>query len=124
MEKITAKNAPETIGPYSQAVKSNNLVFTAGQIALEPKTMRLKEGIEEQTKQVLENLKAVLEAAGSSLDHAVKVNVFLKDISDFQKMNEIYAQYFRNKPARATVQAANLPKNALIEMDVIAELKK
>lgn len=124
MEKITTKNAPEAIGPYSQAVKHNGLVFTAGQIALNPKTNQMtEENIADQAKQVLENLKAVLEAAGSSLDDAIKVNVYLKDISDFQTMNEIYAQYIKNKPARATIQAAKLPKNALIEMDVIAKVR-
>ena len=124
MEKIAAKNAPEAIGPYSQAVKHNGLVFTAGQIALNPKTNQMtEENIADQAKQVLENLKAVLEAAGSSLDDAIKVNVYLKDISDFQTMNEIYAQYIKNKPARATIQAAKLPKNALIEMDVIAKVR-
>jgi len=122
MEKIATKDAPEAIGPYSQAIKHNGLVFTAGQIALNPKTNQMiEENIADQTKQVLENLKAVLEAAGSSLDHAIKVNVFLKDMNDFQTMNEIYAQYFKNKPARATIQAAKLPKNALIEMDVTAK---
>ena len=124
MEKIAAKNAPEAIGPYSQAVKHNGLVFSAGQIALNPKTNQMtEENIADQAKQVLENLKAVLEAAGSSLDDAIKVNVYLKDISDFQTMNEIYAQYIKNKPARATIQAAKLPKNALIEMDVIAKVR-
>src|SRR3989338_2826638 len=122
MEKIATKDAPEAIGPYSKAIKHNGLVFTAGQIALNPKTNQMiEENIADQTKQVLENLKAVLEAAGSSLDHAIKVNVFLKDMNDFQTMNEIYAQYFKNKPARATIQAAKLPKNALIEMDVTAK---
>ena len=124
MEKIAAKNAPEAIGPYSQAVKHNGLVFSAGQIALNPKTNQMtEENIADQAKQVLENLKAVLEAAGSSLDDAIKVNVYLKDMNDFQTMNEIYAQYIKNKPARATIQAAKLPKNALIEMDVIAKVR-
>ena len=124
MEKITAKDAPEAIGPYSQAIKHNGLVFTAGQIAISPKTGQMvEENIQDQAKQTMENLKAVLEAAGSSPDDAIKVNVFLKDMNDFQTMNEIYAQYFKNKPARATIQAAKLPKNALIEMDVIAKVK-
>ncbi len=124
MEKIATKNAPEAIGPYSQAVKHNGLVFTAGQIALNPKTNQMvEENIQDQAKQTMENLKAVLEAAGSSLDDAIKVNVYLKDMNDFQTMNEIYAQYFKNKPARATIQAAKLPKSALIEMDVIAKAR-
>ena len=123
MEKISAKNVPEAIGPYSQAVKLGNLVFTSGQIAINPKTNQLVQGdITAQIRQILDNVRNLLAAAGTSLDNAVKVNVYLKDINDFQKMNEIYAQYFTNKPARATIQAAALPKNALIEMDVIAEI--
>ncbi len=116
------KKIPEAIGPYSQFVKHGNLVFTAAQIAINPETNQLVEGIEEQTKQVLENLKNVLEAAGSSMDKAIKVNVFLKDMNDFQKMNEIYAAYFKNKPARSTIQAAKLPRDALILIDVVAGL--
>ena len=124
MEKIATKDAPEAIGPYSQAIKHNGLVFTAGQIAISPKTNQMvEENIQDQARQTMENLKSVLEAAGSSMDDAIKVNVFLKDMNDFQTMNEIYAQYFKNKPARATIQAAKLPKNALIEMDVIAKVK-
>jgi len=121
MEKISTNKAPKAIGPYSQAIKQNNLVFTSGQIALNPETNEMVEAdIEKQTKQVLENLKAVLEAANSSIEKALKVNVYLKDINDFQKMNEIYAEYFSHKPARATIQAAKLPKDALVEMDAIA----
>lgn len=123
MEKIATKNAPEAIGPYSQAVKVGTLIFTAGQIAINPKTNQMaEENIEDQARQTMANLKAVLEAAGSSLDNAIKVNVYLKDMNDFQTMNEIYGQYFKNRPARATIQAAKLPKNALIEMDVIAKV--
>ncbi|MEK6950060.1 MAG: RidA family protein [Nanoarchaeota archaeon] len=124
MEKVNAKNTPEAIGPYSQAVKAGNFVFTSGQIAINPKTNQLVQGdITAQIRQILDNVRSLLAAAGTSLDNAVKVNVYLKDINDFQKMNEIYAQYFTNKPARATIQAAALPKNALIEIDVIAEIK-
>ena len=124
MEKINAKNVPEAIGPYSQAVKLGNLVFTSGQIAIDPKTNQLVQGdIAAQIRQILDNVKNLLAAAGTSLDSAIKVNVYLKDINDFQKMNEVYAQYFTNKPARATIQAAALPKNALIEIDVIAEVE-
>ena len=119
-----SKKIPEAIGPYSQFVKFDKFVFTAAQIAINPKTNQLVEGsIEEQTKQVLENLKNVLEAAGSSMDKAIKVNVFLKDMNDFGKMNGIYAEYFKNKPARSTVQAAKLPRDALILVDVVAGLK-
>ena len=123
MEKVNAKNTPEAIGPYSQAVKAGNFVFTSGQIAINPKTNQLVQGdITAQIRQILDNVKNLLAAAGTSLDNAIKVNVYLKDINDFQKMNEIYAQYFTNKPARATIQAAALPKNALVEIDVIAEV--
>lgn len=124
IKTIKTKNAPEAIGPYSQAKKVGNFVFTSGQIAIDPKTNNLVEGdIEIQTKQVLENLKAVLEAAGSSLDNAVKVTVFLADMNDFAKMNVIYAEYFKNKPSRSTVQVARLPKDAKIEIDAVAVIK-
>lgn len=124
IKTIKTEKAPEAIGPYSQAKIIGNLIFTSGQIAVNPETNELVEdNIEVQTKQVLENLKAVLEAAGSSLNDAVKVTVFLTDMNDYAKMNEIYAKYFKNKPARSTIQVAKLPKNARIEMDVIA-LKK
>lgn len=124
IKTIKTKNAPEAIGPYSQAKKVGNLIFTSGQIAIDPKTNKLIEGdIEIQTKQVLENLKAVLEAAGSSLGNAAKVTVFLADMNDFGKMNAVYAGYFKNKPARSTVQAARLPKDVKIEIDAIAVIK-
>ena len=124
MKKISTEKAPKAIGPYSQAVKAGNLVFCAAQIAMHPETNELIEAdIEKQTKQVIENLKNVLEAAGSSLDNAIKVNVYLKDINDFQKMNKIYEKFFASKPARTTIQAAGLPKDALILIDVISELK-
>ena len=123
MEKIDTEKAPKAIGPYSQAVKVNNLVFTAGQIALNPKTNQMVEGdIVVHAAQIFKNIKSILEAAGTSLDNAIKVNVYLKDMNDFQKMNEIYEKYIKNKPARATIQAAALPKNALVEIDVIAEV--
>jgi 2-iminobutanoate/2-iminopropanoate deaminase len=125
MEKIKTKDAPEAIGPYSQAIKTDNLVFTAGQIALDSQTNQMiVNDIAAQTRQVLDNLKSLLNAAGTSLDSAVKVTVYLKDMNDFQKMNEIYGTYFTNKPARSTIEAARLPKDALIEMDVIAEFKR
>ncbi len=122
MEKVSTENAPAAVGPYSQAVKYNGLVFTAGQIAIDPKTNELVKGdIEAQTTRVLENLKAVLLASGSSMEKALKVTVYLKDINDYKKMNEVYAKYFTNKPARSTVEVARLPKDVLVEIDAIAE---
>jgi len=124
IENVETEKAPKAIGPYAQAKVIGDFVFTSGQIAIDPKTNEVIQGfIEVQAKQVLENLKAVLEAAGSSLDDAVKVTVYLADMNDFSKMNEIYAQYFKNKPARSTVQVARLPKDVRVEMDIIA-LKK
>ena len=124
MEKIEAKNVPKAIGPYSQAVRVGNFVFTSGQIALDPNTNQMMgNGITEQAAQIFKNLRNLLQAAGTSLDNAIKVNVYLKDINDFQKMNEVYGEYIKNKPARATIQAAALPKNALLEIDVIAEVR-
>jgi len=119
---IYTKNAPEPIGPYSQAVKANELIFTSGQIAIDPTTGEvIPGGIKEQTRQVLENLKAVLESAGSGIAHVLKTTVFLKDMNDFAQMNEVYSEYFRDsKPARSTVQVARLPKDALVEIEVVA----
>lgn len=122
MEKVYTKKAPDAIGPYSQAVKANGMVFTSGQIAINPATGNVEaDTIEAQTKQVCENLKNVLEAAGSSLDKAVKTVCFLADINDFSSFNEIYGQYFTNKPARSCVAVKTLPKNVLVEVEVIAE---
>ncbi|MBQ5347888.1 MAG: RidA family protein [Ruminococcus sp.] len=121
-EKVYTKNAPDAIGPYSQAVKANGLVFTSGQIAINPATGNVEaDTIEGQTEQVCENLKNVLEAAGSSLDKAVKTVCFLADINDFVSFNEIYGKYFTNKPARSCVAVKTLPKNVLVEVEVIAE---
>ena len=123
MEKIYTKNAPDAIGPYSQAVKVGNLVFTSGQIAINPATGSVEaETIEAQTEQVCTNLKNVLEAAGSSLDKAVKTVCFLAEMSDFGAFNEIYGKYFTGKPARSCVAVKQLPKNVLVEVEVIAEL--
>jgi 2-iminobutanoate/2-iminopropanoate deaminase len=121
-EAIRTAAAPKAIGPYEQAIRANGFVYTAGQIALDPKTGNLVEGgIEVQTCRVLENLKAVLEAAGSSMDGVVKATVFLKNMADFSKVNEIYAQYLgTSKPARSTVAVAELPREALIEVDLVA----
>lgn len=114
--------APEAIGPYAQAVKMNGLVFTSGQIALDPVTMAMSTGdVQEQTRRVIENLKAVLSAAGSSLDRVLKTTVYLADMNDFAAMNEIYGEFFAaTKPARSTIQAARLPKDAKVEIDVVA----
>lgn len=121
-EIITTEKGPKAIGPYSQAVRANGFVFVSGQIPIDPATGDLLVGdIGQQTARVLENLKAILEAAGSSLDRAVKVSVFLRDMSEFGGMNAVYAKYFPNDPpARATVQVARLPKDVGVEIDVIA----
>ena len=119
---ISTEQAPKAIGPYSQAVISNGFAFLSGQIPLDPATNQLIEGgIAAQTERVLENLKSVLEAAGSSLDRVVKTTVYLKDMGEFAKMNEVYGRYFTsNAPARATVQAARLPRDVAVEIDCIA----
>ena len=122
MEKIYTKNAPDAIGPYSQAVKANGLVFTSGQIAINPASGGVEATtIEAQTEQVCTNLKNVLEAAGSSLDKAVKTVCFLADMGDFAAFNEVYGKYFTGKPARSCVAVKSLPKNVLVEVEVIAE---
>lgn len=122
-EKVYTKNAPDAIGPYSQAVKVNGLVFTSGQIAINPETGNVEAvTIEEQTQQVMKNLGAVLEAAGSSFEKAVKTTCFLKNMSDFATFNEIYGKYFTSKPARSCVAAAELPKGVLVEVEVIAQI--
>lgn len=124
---IASKGAPAAIGPYSQAVRIGNLLFTSGQIALDPSSGQvIAGGIQEQTTRVLENLKAVVEEAGSDLSHVVKTVVFLKDMNDFVAMNEIYAKYLAPEgvipPARSTVQVARLPKDVLVEIEVIVSL--
>lgn len=123
MEKIYTKNAPEAVGPYSQAVTVNGLVYTSGQIALDPATGKLVgENIREQTEQVMKNLVAVLEAAGTKPENAVKTLCFLTDINDFAEFNEVYAKYFTQKPARSCVGVSSLPKGAICEVEVIAAL--
>ncbi len=123
MRLITTANAPKAIGPYSQAVISGKFVFTSGQIAIDSKTNEFINGtIEEQIEIIIKNIASILESAGSSLAKVVKVNVYLADINDFVEMNKIYEKHFTSKPARATIQAAKLPKGAKIEMDVIAEV--
>src|SRR5436190_14498525 len=121
-ETITTENAPGAIGPYSQAIKSGGFVFCSGQIPIDPATGEfVSESVSEQTEQVLKNLSEVLNAAGTSLDNVVKTTVFLADMGDFAEMNEVYGRYFNeNKPARATVQAARLPRDARVEIECIA----
>ncbi len=120
-EIISTENAPGAIGPYSQAVKVGNLVFCSGQIPIDPATGEfVSENVAEQTEQVIKNLSAVLAAAGTTLNNVVKTTVFLADMNDFALMNEVYARHFTEKPARATVQAARLPKDARVEIEVIA----
>lgn len=123
MKKVATTNAPGAIGPYSQAMITGNLVFTSGQIAINPATGNVEAvTIEEQTKQVCENLKAVLEAAGSSLEKAVKTTCFLSDMADFAAFNGVYGEYFTGNPARSCVAAKELPKGVKCEVEVIAEI--
>jgi 2-iminobutanoate/2-iminopropanoate deaminase len=119
---IATGRGPKAIGPYSQAIRANGLLFVSGQIALDPATMQIVEGdTAAQTARVLENLKGIVEAAGSSLDQAVKTTVYLKDMADFTAMNEVYAKYFpSNPPARATVEVARLPRDVRVEIELIA----
>ncbi len=121
---ISSEQAPKAIGPYSQAVVHAGVAYLSGQIPLDPATGQLVEGdIAAQTERVLQNLKAVLEASGASLESVLKTTVFLKDMADFPKMNEVYARYFAdNPPARSTVQAARLPRDVTVEIDAIASI--
>lgn len=122
MEKVFTEQAPAAIGPYSQAVKTGNLVYTSGQIPIDPATGVIEaQDIKGQTEQVMKNLEAVLQAAGSSFERAVKTLCFLKSMDDFAAFNEVYACYFTGKPARSCVAVAALPKGALVEVEVIAE---
>lgn len=122
-QTVYTKNAPDAIGPYSQAKIVGGLVFTSGQIAIDPATGNVEAAtIEEQTHQVCKNLAAVLEAAGTSLDKAVKTVCFLKNMSDFAAFNGVYGEYFTSKPARSCVAAAALPKDVLVEVEVVAEI--
>ncbi len=124
MKQIVAtENAPAAVGTYSQAVRTGDLVFLSGQIPLDPKTMELKEGFAEQTHQVFKNLKAVVEAAGGTMEQIVKVNIFVMDLANFATLNDIMAEYFEQPyPARAAVQVAGLPKGAEVEMEAILDL--
>ena len=126
-QQVSTKDAPAAIGPYSQAVRIGDLLYTSGQIALDPASGALVAGgVTEQTTRVIENLKAVLEAAGANLAQVVKTTVFLKNIGDFAAMNEVYGRYFAGAdvvaPARSTVEVARLPKDSLVEIEVIAHL--
>lgn len=118
---ISTANAPAAIGPYSQAIEVNGMVFTSGQIPVNPATGEIPEGIEAQAEQVMKNVKNLLEAAGSSMDQVIKTTVFIKDMEDFGKVNAIYANYFTGDcPARSCVEVARLPKDVLMEMEAIA----
>lgn len=118
---VSTQNAPSAIGPYSQGVKVGNLVFTSGQLPLDPQSGELVSDIEEATKQSLDNVKAILESAGTSMDKIIKTVVFLRDMNDFAAMNAVYATYFpNNPPARSAVQVARLPKDAILEIEAIA----
>jgi 2-iminobutanoate/2-iminopropanoate deaminase len=121
-EIVLTDRSPKPIGPYSQAIKVNGLLFVSGQVSIDPQTNEFAAGdIQQQTERTLENLKGIVEAAGSKLSHVIKTTVFLKNMSDFAAMNEIYARYFSvAPPARSTVEVARLPKDALIEMELIA----
>jgi len=121
-DRVQTDSAPKAIGPYSQAIKANGLVFASGQIPLDPTTMQIVEGgIREQTERVMNNLSAVLQAAGSSLDRVVKTTVFLADLADFADMNETYGRFFGEAPpARSTVQVSRLPRDVRVEIDLIA----
>jgi 2-iminobutanoate/2-iminopropanoate deaminase len=124
-EIIATTKAPAAIGPYSQAVKLGNMIYTSGMIPLIPETMQIVEGgVQAQTRQVLDNLKELLESAGSNLENVLKTTVFIKDMNEFPNINAIYAEYFNNKqPARSCVEVARLPKDVLVEIEVIAYIK-
>ena len=121
-EVISTDRGPKAIGPYSQAIRANGFIFISGQVAIDPATGKIVEGdVTRQTARALDNLKAIVEAAGSSLEHAVKVSVFLKDMNDFAAMNKVYVTYFpKNPPARTTVEVARLPLDLRLEIDLIA----
>lgn len=124
---VSTEKAPAAIGPYSQGIRTGNLLFTAGQIALDPATGQLVSGgIDEQTTRLLENLKAIVEAAGGSLSKVIKTTVYLKNFDDFAAMNAIYARYLAPEgtpaPARTTIEASRLPKDALVEIELVAEI--
>ena len=121
-DAITTKSAPQAIGPYSQAIRANGFIFTSGQIPIDPATQQLIAGdVAAQTERVLKNISAILTAAGSRMEKVVRTTVFLKSMNDFAAMNEVYGRYFTsNPPARSTVEVARLPKDVLVEIDVVA----
>jgi 2-iminobutanoate/2-iminopropanoate deaminase len=122
-KKIKTAKAPSAIGPYSQGVVIGDLLFSSGQIAINPKNNEMiNGGIKAQTRRVIQNLKAVILSAGGKIENTIKTTVYLKKMDDFQEMNEVYAKFFKNKPARSTVEVAKLPKNALIEIEAIVFL--
>lgn len=123
-QSINVNGAPAAVGPYVHAVKTGELIFISGQLGLNPADGSLPEGIEAQTKQSLENMKTILEGCGSDFEHVVKTTIFLADIADFGKVNEIYAQYFNKEvPARSCIEVANLPKAGLVEIEAVAVVK-
>lgn len=123
MKEIKTTNAPAAIGPYSQAIITGNMLFTSGQIPINPATGEIPEGVEAQARQALTNVKNLIEASGTSIDNVVKTSVFIKDMNDFAKINEIYAEFFTEPyPARSCVEVARLPKDVLLEIETIVEL--
>lgn len=123
MNEVKTNNAPAAIGPYSQAVKTSNLLFTSGQIPLNPQTGEIPEGVEAQANQAFTNVKNLIEASGASIDKVIKTTVFIKNMEDFAKINEVYAKYFCEPyPARSCVEVARLPKDVLLEVETIVEL--
>lgn len=123
MNEIKTSKAPAAIGPYSQAIKSGNLLFTSGQIPINPETGDIPQGVEAQAEQALTNVKNLIEAAGASISNVIKTTVFIKDMNDFAKINEIYAKYFTQPfPARSCVEVAKLPKDVLLEIETIVEI--
>lgn len=120
-KEISTNNAPKAIGPYSQGTAFENLIFTSGQIPINPATNSIPEGIKEQTRQVLENIKGILKESGSDMNKVIKTTVFIKNMNDFTEMNEVYSSFFENPyPSRTTVEVARLPKDVLVEIEVIA----
>ena len=122
---IQTERAPKAIGPYSQAIKSDNLLFISGQLPINPVSGELKSDIQAQTRQVLENLKSILAASGGSLESVLKTTVFLKNLDDFNSFNAIYQEYFpKDAPARSTIEVSRIPRGALVEIEVVAEIEK
>ena len=121
-KEIISNAAPGAIGPYSQGIDIGDLIFCSGMLPIDPVTLEMKEGIQEQTKQSLDNIKGMLESQGLDLSHVVKTTVFLNDMNDFSAMNEVYAQYFKSPfPARSAIEVARLPKDALVEIEVVVK---